>query len=59
MEKVNVICFWQGGIAFIAIKGVLKIYYKQSQYHRQANRVILDYNGEPFPASSASTPVSS
>ncbi|XP_063433980.1 E3 ubiquitin-protein ligase MARCHF5-like [Mytilus trossulus] len=32
-----------GGIGFIAIKGVLKIYYKQQQYLRQANRVIMDY----------------
>lgn len=35
-----------GGIAFITIKGVLKIYYKQQQYQRQANRVILDFPGE-------------
>jgi len=27
----------------MAVKGVLKIYYKQQQYLRQANRVILDY----------------
>lgn len=33
----------QGGIAFVAIKGVLKIYYKQQQYLRQANRIIRDY----------------
>lgn len=32
-----------GGIVFIAIKGVLKIYYKQKQYMNQANRVVLDY----------------
>lgn len=32
-----------GGIAFIAIKGALKIYYKQQQYLRQAHRQILDY----------------
>lgn len=32
-----------GGIAFIAIKGVMKIYYKQQQYLRQANRVICDF----------------
>ena len=46
--------FLQGGIAFIAIKGVLKIYYKQSQYHRQANRVILDYDEDRTPTSSTS-----
>ncbi|KAL5022758.1 hypothetical protein ScPMuIL_001913 [Solemya velum] len=32
-----------GGIAFITIKGVLKIFYKQQQYKRQANRVVNDY----------------
>jgi len=35
-----------GGIAFIAIKGVMKIYYKQQQYLRQANRVIRNYEGD-------------
>ncbi|KAK3095668.1 hypothetical protein FSP39_017419 [Pinctada imbricata] len=35
-----------GGVAFSLIKGVLKIYYKQQQYLRQANRVILDYPKE-------------
>lgn len=37
-----------GGIGFITIKGMLKIYYKQQQYLRQANRVIRDYE-EPQP----------
>lgn len=32
-----------GGIAFITIKGVLKIYYKQQQYIRQAQRRIQDH----------------
>lgn len=32
-----------GGIAFVVIKGVLKVYFKQQQYFIQANRVILDY----------------
>ncbi|XP_029460173.1 E3 ubiquitin-protein ligase MARCH5-like [Rhinatrema bivittatum] len=32
-----------GGIAFIAIKGVLKVYFKQQQYLIQANRCILNY----------------
>lgn len=36
----------QGGIAFITIKGVLKVYYKQQQYLRQINRVVLDYPEE-------------
>jgi len=33
-----------GGIAFIAIKGVLRIYFKQQQYIRQAQRKILDFD---------------
>ncbi|MBN3277533.1 MARH5 ligase, partial [Polyodon spathula] len=32
-----------GGIAFVAIKGVFKVYFKQQQYLRQAHRKILDY----------------
>ncbi|XP_008322951.1 E3 ubiquitin-protein ligase MARCHF5 [Cynoglossus semilaevis] len=39
-----------GGIAFILIKGVLKVYYKQQKYIVQAKRKILNYpdrNGEP------------
>ncbi|XP_069475164.1 E3 ubiquitin-protein ligase MARCHF5-like isoform X1 [Ambystoma mexicanum] len=32
-----------GGIAFIAIKGSLKVYYKQQQYNIQSNRRILNY----------------
>ena len=34
----------QGGIASIAIKGVLRIYFKQQQYIRQSQRTILDYD---------------
>ncbi|XP_072228000.1 E3 ubiquitin-protein ligase MARCHF5 [Leuresthes tenuis] len=32
-----------GGIAFVLIKGVLKVYFKQQQYVIQANRLILNY----------------
>uniref|UniRef100_A0A1A7WSU6 E3 ubiquitin-protein ligase MARCHF5 n=1 Tax=Iconisemion striatum TaxID=60296 RepID=A0A1A7WSU6_9TELE len=32
-----------GGIAFVLIKGVLKMYFKQQQYIIQANRHILNY----------------
>ncbi|XP_038240705.1 E3 ubiquitin-protein ligase MARCHF5-like [Dermochelys coriacea] len=32
-----------GGITFVAIKGVLKIYFRQQQYLLQADRHILDY----------------
>lgn len=33
----------QGGIAFVLIKGVLKVYFKQQQYISQVNRQILNY----------------
>ncbi|XP_029371144.1 E3 ubiquitin-protein ligase MARCHF5 [Echeneis naucrates] len=32
-----------GGIAFVLMKGVLKVYFKQQQYVMQANRQILNY----------------
>lgn len=32
-----------GGITFVAIKGALKVYFKQQQYLIQANRRILNY----------------
>lgn len=32
-----------GGLAFIALKGCLKIYHKQQNYIRQCHRKILDY----------------
>ncbi|KAA8584031.1 hypothetical protein FQN60_015239 [Etheostoma spectabile] len=32
-----------GGIAFVAIKGAFKVYFKQQQYLRQAHRKILDF----------------
>jgi E3 ubiquitin-protein ligase MARCH5 len=33
-----------GGMAFITIKGVLRIYHKQQQYVRQSERTIRDFN---------------
>lgn len=46
-----------GGVAFVAIKGVFKIYYKQQQYLRQANRVIMDYDAhDTQPKSDSGTP---
>lgn len=33
----------QGGIVFVLIKGVLKVYFKQQQYIIQTNRHILNY----------------
>lgn len=35
-----------GGVAFVAIKGVLKIYYKQQQFTRKKQRRILDFTEE-------------
>ncbi|XP_069771634.1 E3 ubiquitin-protein ligase MARCHF5-like, partial [Narcine bancroftii] len=32
-----------GGIAFVTIKGALKVYFRQQQYLIQANRRILNY----------------
>ena len=32
-----------GGITFVIVKGVLKIYHKQHNYVRQCERQILDY----------------
>ncbi|XP_053689939.1 E3 ubiquitin-protein ligase MARCHF5-like [Sabethes cyaneus] len=32
-----------GGFAFVLVKGVLKIYYKQKQFNRKKQRRILDY----------------
>lgn len=35
-----------GGFAFIAVKGALKIYFKQKQFNRKKQRRILDYTPE-------------
>lgn len=35
-----------GGLAFIAIKGVCKIYFKQKQFVRKQQRKIVDYTDE-------------
>lgn len=44
-----------GGVAFVALKGVLKIYYKQQQYIRQANRIVQNYDA-PTQDSSVTVP---
>ncbi|CAG7699653.1 unnamed protein product [Allacma fusca] len=36
-----------GGVAFITIKGVLRIYHKQQQYIRQSERKIVDFTEPP------------
>lgn len=38
-----------GGIAFVTIKGALKVFYKQQQFLRQAHRSIQDYPDENGP----------
>lgn len=40
-----------GGVAFITIKGALKIYHKQQQYVRQCQRRILDFTDSNVNAS--------
>ncbi|XP_026884634.1 E3 ubiquitin-protein ligase MARCHF5 isoform X1 [Electrophorus electricus] len=42
-----------GGIAFVLIKGVLKVYFKQQQYLIQANRHILNYPERENPSEDA------
>lgn len=39
--------FFQGGFAYLALKGILKVYYKQQTVVRQYRRKVLDFsNGE-------------
>ncbi|XP_023679961.1 E3 ubiquitin-protein ligase MARCHF5 isoform X1 [Paramormyrops kingsleyae] len=38
-----------GGIAFVAIKGAFKVYFKQQQYLRQAHRKILNFPEQEEP----------
>lgn len=45
-----------GGLAFIAFKGALKIYFKQKQYKRKKQRKILDYTEENVRQFSARNP---
>jgi len=46
---VSGVCIVQGGFAFVTIKGILKLYYKQQQYIRQAQRRILNYDETTTP----------
>jgi len=39
-----------GGLTFVAVKGILKIYHKQHLYIRQCKRVIMDFQEEPHRA---------
>lgn len=42
-ERNNFRRTMMGGAAFLLVKGLLKLYYKQQQYERQVHRQILDY----------------
>lgn len=42
----NVDLLFQGGILFVAVKGSVRIYYKQQQYVRQAQRIVKNYGEE-------------
>lgn len=42
-----------GGIAFVVIKGILKVYFKQQQFLIQANRRILNYPDRDGPPDTA------
>ncbi|KAG9263421.1 E3 ubiquitin-protein ligase MARCHF5 [Astyanax mexicanus] len=42
-----------GGIAFVVIKGILKVYFKQQQFLIQANRRILNYPDRDDPTDTA------
>ena len=44
-----------GGIAFIGLKGIFKIYYKHQQFLRQAHRQIKNYSETNSPSSSSSS----
>lgn len=45
-----------GGIAFVSIKGLLKVYYRQQQYLRQAHRQILNFPEEAITPATTTTP---
>lgn len=42
-----------GGLTFIVLKGLFKVYHKQHTYIRQCQRVIMDHNELPAPSSSS------
>jgi len=44
-----------GGIAFIGLKGIFKIYYKQQQFLRQAHRQIKNYDNGTSSSSTQTT----
>lgn len=48
-----------GGIVFVAVKGVMNIYYKQQQFNRQSYRTIGDFEERPSTATSTASTNSS
>ena len=42
-----------GGLTFLTVKGVIKIYHKQHVFVRQGQRKIMDYNEMPSSSSAA------
>ncbi len=46
----------KGGIAYLTIKGALRMYYQQKQYYRQAHRKIVDLETEQNATSSTNEP---
>lgn len=49
--------FFQGGITFITVKGVLNIYYKQQKLVRKSQRKILNYETNEFTSTSTGTSI--
>lgn len=41
-----------GGLTFVVVKGVFKVYHKQHTYIRQCKRVIMDHNELPVVSNS-------
>lgn len=45
-----------GGVSFLVVKGIFKVYYKQQQHVMQSKRKIIDYQQEVAEASPPSAP---
>ena len=47
-----------GGLTFLTVKGVIKIYHKQHVFVRQGQRKIMDYNEMPSSTANAAAEAS-
>lgn len=47
-----------GGIMFLGVKGICRLYYKQQQYMRQAQRRVLDFEEPKTTVSAGVSPIS-